>query len=199
MMIDANKTYEEHGDKKKSSPGQWLAKKDTKELIKVFNFNWHKEDKVYFLDESLSLFYECYLNPSKWKQVIETPSQVVEVIKEVVVEKPFNAEDYYKALLKHEYTIKPNELLRALRSLTRRDVKFILDIFEVDNINKAIDLFSTKFVSMLLGNMIVDNISVDTFMMSYSDVLLGTNDKTNIYLTPGFRIKITKGTEVKYC
>ena len=40
MMIDANKQYDEHGDKKKLSPGQWLNKKETKELIKAFSFKW---------------------------------------------------------------------------------------------------------------------------------------------------------------
>lgn len=197
MMIDANKIYEDNGDKKKSSPGQWLSKRDTKELISAFNFKWHKEDKIYFLDEGLTVFYECYLSPRKWEKIINAESKTVEVIKEV--EKPFDEKDYYNQLLKHEYKLRPNELLKSLRALTRRDVKFLLELFEVDNISQAIDLFSTKFVRMILGNIIVDNISVDTFLMSYSDVLLGSFDKTNIYLTPGFRIKITKGTEVKYC
>ena len=200
MMIDATKLYEEWGDKKKLAPGQWLNKKENKELANHYNFQWHKENKSYFFEEGLYAFYECYLDPSQWKKMIgtETEKEVVEVVKEV--EKPFDATEYYKAVLKYEMETKSAEIIKAMRSLTKRDTKQMLDIFSVKSISELIEYMSLQFVRLTLSHAVIDNISVDKFLMSYTDVLLGlTKDKKHIYLTPGFRIKISDGTNVSYC
>lgn len=197
MMIDATKLYDEWGDKKKAAPGQWLQKKETQELIKTFDFNWHKEDKVYFFDESLFTFYSCYINPQNWIKVIAAKNNEVEVIKEV--EKPFDETYYFRELLKNEYSKKPNEVIKSIRNLTKRETRQLLDVFEVNGLSDLFDKLSLQFVRIILSYSIIDNISVDKFFMSYIEVLLGSFEGKNIYLTPGFRIKITQGTETKYC
>lgn len=200
MLIDVTKIYEEWGDKKKNAPGQWLNKKENKELVSHYDFNFEKDDKTYFFEEGLSLFYECYLNPAKWKEVLgkETETKTVEVVKEV--EKPFDAHSYYKAILKFEMERKSHEIIKAIRSLVKRDTKQLLDIFGVKSLTECIDYMSLQFLRIVLSHAVIDNISVDKFLMSYTDVLIGiTKDKKHVYLTPGFRIKISNGTEVSYC
>lgn len=198
MMIDVTRLYDEIGDKKKSSPGQWLFKKETKELIDTFNFRWHKEDdKIYFMDESLATFYKCYLNPHEWIKVISPEIKEIEIIKEV--EKPFNHESYYKELIKFEYSRTPDKIINSFKSVTRRDKTQLLSFFKVNSINEMFDLCNIEFIRHIFGNIFNNNISADKFLFDSNDLLLGiSSEKEFIYLTSGFRIKITNNTETKY-
>ena len=196
MMIDASKTYKEHGDKKKLAPGQWIARKETKELINTFNFDWHKEDKSYFFDPSLINFYQAYLNPRHWETMITNEVKEVEVIKEIQV--PFNEEVYTKQLLKHYIKNSPSDVTAALKGLIRRDLKLLLDVFEENTVSGLVDHLSVKFAKILLGNSISPPENFERFLMSYVDLHLGFVNNKNIYLTPGFRIRVSQGTDVKF-
>jgi len=62
-MINANKIYIEN-NKKGKSPGQWLMLKDTKKLLKLYDFQHTKEEEGdYLFDEQLAFHYEYHLNP----------------------------------------------------------------------------------------------------------------------------------------
>ena len=202
MMENMSKIYTANNDKKKKAPGQWLNQRDVKELISIYNFDWHKEESSYFFDEGLSVFYRCYLDPSIWKQLLfsKPENKTVEVIKEV--NKPFDKTEYSKDLLKDLMKTEPDNVTSALKRLVKRNTSQLLSIFEVSSTTELIDCLSGLFVFKLLGHSIAGKDYVyDDNTYGWGEELLGMSKESNahIYLSAGFRIKVAKGTEVSYC